>query len=1244
MLHDELVDIVGIQEGRLRSSLRSGGHYIMYIGDPDAMGSYGCQVWLAKTLLHKLVSARSISPRIMLVHLIALSKNQEVVVLSAHAPIESDLPASKDAFWHLLACTIRDSTLKCPMASIVLCIDANARVGSIASASIGGCQPEDQNDNGDRFKELMESQQLWAVNTFNNAGKTWRSTHGTWLRIDYVCLKLYDAADTDKSTTDSKIDLSTSGRTDHLAVIVEANLVAKPVKVDRKNVKFVVNRMNLQDPTKVQEFRQLLSKARFEQTDDVNEMLEKRIQAFRIAALSVFGKPADQPRKTWISANTWSLLRLAAPFRRAVHKLSPDSSGYWVSKAWLAWRSLLHSSFMPDEVPCGDASQSGWVHYKGWKALAEITGLRRRYFISSLVSVCAFRCLQKLKWATNGMVGEDRSKHLVTLAVQANGAMLSNDTATGFRVARQLAGAKPKPLPCVKLANGDISSSETQRKERWQEYFAQMFKGRIHQSMSDLIMDDVEPVGGNFHTTVESDMAAYKALPCNKSTGTDEIPAEVLVAGGEPLAHIMRPVHEKIEEQCQMPIRWKGGRIADLYKQKGDPQLCSNSRGLLVSDHLAKGYIGQLKDNVDEQYCRNMPESQFGAVKNGGTDYAHHLVLTSIDYARLAAQSIFILFLDLEKAYDRIIRELVIGWPQDVRAGGRAYLESLGLHPDTVEWILGYISKVGPVFHQWGIDEKVIALINSLHTHSWFCYDDLETVISTYTGGRQGCKLGGTMFNSVYAQALLMCRELLKSEGIVLTVKASSSFWATDHNESGPGHHDILDATFVDDQCVILVASSPECLDRAIKILLRVIVNVFSVFALDINWGRGKTEALLQYRGKDSTAHMEALRQEDGSLAFNDPGGAKGRKLYIVKKYKHLGSLTSLGTSNMHDAIHRASSASAAYGPLASKIFGSKSVYIAIKCWFLQSLIITRLIFNVHLWVCRPPELAKLNGPYMRALRRISGCVRCSSTHLETGEKNKTDLEVRVMVGAQSIDSLIVQARLQYACRLANNDKAAPLKSLLASKPGGKHMPWAVQLASDMQYMYDNSTIGNLVKPAGHTDSMCTWLHVMKHERAEFQACLNEMSFVGSCLDSDVQVSEDGSILSPLPGQSIFSCMQCAPPVSFFSSKALQSHCRIKHGARSSVPQYINDSGVCPVCSTVFGSRLRVISHLSDTRRPKCRERVLAGDFPVLPRSVLAKLSVRDRELKRLALREGHTHTLASGAAVNAKGHIVGRV
>jgi hypothetical protein len=125
-----------------------------------------------------------------------------------------------------------------------------------------------------------------------------------------------------------------------------------------------------------------------------------------------------------------------------------------------------------------------------------------------------------------------------------------------------------------------------------------------------------------------------------------------------------------------------------------------------------------------------------------------------------------------------------------------------------------------------------------------------------------------------------MCKELLKSEGIVLTVKASSSFWATDHNESGPGYHDILDATFVDDQCVILVASSPECLDRAIKILLRVIVNVFSVFALDINWGRGKTEALLQYRGKDSTAHMEALRQEDGSLALNNPGGAKGKIVY----------------------------------------------------------------------------------------------------------------------------------------------------------------------------------------------------------------------------------------------------------------------------------------------------------------------------------------------------------------------------
>ena len=165
---------------------------------------------------------------------------------------------------------------------------------------------------------------------------------------------------------------------------------------------------------------------------------------------------------------------------------------------------------------------------------------------------------------------------------------------------------------------------------------------------------------------------------------------------------------------------------------------CHNSRGLLVSDHLAKAFIGQLKNEIEPAYARNMPESQCGGVAVGGTEYAHHTITTCIDYAKIMGMSIFVLFLDLEKAFDKVVREIVLGWPQNISVAPIEYLLGLGLPSDAAQWLCEYIRQFGSVFHQWQLDEKVQALINSLHTHSWFQYSILESVISTNTGGHWG--------------------------------------------------------------------------------------------------------------------------------------------------------------------------------------------------------------------------------------------------------------------------------------------------------------------------------------------------------------------------------------------------------------------------------------------------------------------------------------------------------------------------
>ena len=124
---------------------------------------------------------------------------------------------------------------------------------------------------------------------------------------------------------------------------------------------------------------------------------------------------------------------------------------------------------------------------------------------------------------------------------------------------------------------------------------------------------------------------------------------------------------------------FKGGRLVDLFKGKGDRRDCNASRGILISDHVAKSVISCILVSLETPYHENIYASQFGAVAGGGTDFAHHFVLTCLDYAAAFKLSIFILFADLVKAFDKVLRELVFGFPQGLETSRVAYLESLGI-------------------------------------------------------------------------------------------------------------------------------------------------------------------------------------------------------------------------------------------------------------------------------------------------------------------------------------------------------------------------------------------------------------------------------------------------------------------------------------------------------------------------------------------------------------------------------------
>ena len=533
---------------------------------------------------------------------------------------------------------------------------------------------------------------------------------------------------------------------------------------------------------------------------------------------------------------------------------------------------------------------------------------------------------------------------------------------------------------------------------------------------------------------------SLSALGSNRAAGPDGIPAILLKAG----AVCVNRIQNEILEFEEWPIAWKGGRLVDLWKRKGDSRECENSRGLLISDHLAKATVDIFKEECAAKVHENLPEEQLGGVSGGGTDLANHIIRSLQAYAKQMGWCCFTLFIDLVAAFDSAIREIVFDVPHDWAGSVPDYLTSLGLQPHVVEAVSELLESEGTVMHTSGVSPKVERIINSLHTRAWSRYGNLESVVQSVVGGRQGCKLGGLVFAATHGRVMKEVRSRMSESDIVLKLfhKPDDAVW--DAGEPDKLAHEAPDewqavesveAAFVDDEAFVLMAPTCKKLDDAIDIVTEIVTSTFHKYGLTINWKPGKTEAMLRYRHKNSAKALDRRRLPSGKISIKLPPSCGDIRLNVVDKYKHLGGMITVTGNMTPEMEHRACSALQAFTPLAMRIFGSLHVPTCLKMSFVQSLIYSRLLFNAHVWEVTPKMIAKLNTVQSRVLRRVCDEMRYSAT-----SSLLLDRDVRGSLNAMSIDCLIQRARLKYIVRVQAS-KCRPLLALLRSRPNGRPLP-----------------------------------------------------------------------------------------------------------------------------------------------------------------------------------------------------------
>ena len=219
------------------------------------------------------------------------------------------------------------------------------------------------------------------------------------------------------------------------------------------------------------------------------------------------------------------------------------------------------------------------------------------------------------------------------------------DSRSSYAIVRQLAGASPSRDKSVKLSDGSVASTALERELRWQEHFANLFHGRICdprgapddsanagacEAQPDAISEqEAAQLLADIGCSPTSILDTAKKVSRGKGLGPDGIAMELVVAGGDVAAIQVFEQAKCIVKRASWPLEYKGGRIVDIFKNKGDSMVCDQSRGILLACHVFKLFFSFLVDAMNEPYFNALPPSQQGSVPGGGTDFATHVVCLS---------------------------------------------------------------------------------------------------------------------------------------------------------------------------------------------------------------------------------------------------------------------------------------------------------------------------------------------------------------------------------------------------------------------------------------------------------------------------------------------------------------------------------------------------------------------------------------------------------------------------------------
>ena len=220
---------------------------------------------------------------------------------------------------------------------------------------------------------------------------------------------------------------------------------------------------------------------------------------------------------------------------------------------------------------------------------------------------------------------------------------------------RDRAGRDIQQVRIIKDADGRLLTDKGSVLERWRTYFKDLMNVENDREQRE---NQARTSERDVDNISEGEVrAALKRMKNGKSVGPDEIPIEAWRSlGGIAVTWLTRLFNRLLEGE-KMPDEWRKSTLIPIYKNKGDAQSCTNYRGIKLMSHTMK-----LWERVVEARLRGeveISEQQYGFMPRKSTTDAIFALRILTEKYRETGKELHCVFVDLEKAYDRVPRDEV---------------------------------------------------------------------------------------------------------------------------------------------------------------------------------------------------------------------------------------------------------------------------------------------------------------------------------------------------------------------------------------------------------------------------------------------------------------------------------------------------------------------------------------------------------------------------------------------------------